>query len=118
MPQYYAILDNGQKAPKGKTMARRNQNQNRQGGKKVNYRMREGSNYYGEVSGVKKKSTARTSGVVADRAKAPARTSGIAADRRGKVTAAPKKKKNPYVDDYARKVRGAPSKNYKKGLYR
>lgn len=117
MPQYYKILDNGQKPVKEKAMPRKNQNINRQGGKKVNYRMREGSNYYGEVSGVKKKSTARTSGVAADRAKAPARTSGRTADSRGKVTAAPKKK-NPYIDDTSRKMRGAPNKNYVKGARR
>lgn len=119
MPQYYSVLDNGQKPVKEKAMAkmRKNQNVNRQGGKKVNYRMAEGSNYYGEVSGVKKKSTARTSGVAADRAKGSAKTSGRTADSRGKVTAAPKKK-NPFVDDASRKMRGAPSKNYKKGLYR
>lgn len=117
MPQYYKILDNGQKPVKEKAMPRKNQNINRQGGKKVNYRMREGSNYYGEVSGVKKKSTARTSGVAADRAKGAARISGRTADSRGKVTAAPKKK-NPYVDDTSRKMRGAPNKNYVKGARR
>lgn len=96
---------------------RRNAQVNRQGGKKVNYRMREGSNYYGAAGAAKKKSTGKTSGVAADRAKAAARTSGRTADSSGGSKKAPAKK-NPYVDDANRKMRGAPSKNYKKGLYR
>lgn len=111
MPQYYKILDNGQKPVKEKAMPRKNQNVNRQGGKKVNYRMAKGSNYYGEVSGVKKKSTARTSGVAADRAKAPARTSGRTADSRSGRGGANR------AEDSRMKSK-APSKNYKKGLYR
>jgi len=94
---------------------RRNQNVNRQGAKKVNYRMREGSNYYGDVSGVKNKSTARkqlpASGVAADRAKGAARTSGRTADSRGGRGGSTR------AEDM-RNARKAPSKNYKKGLYR
>ena len=105
MPQYYSVLDNGQKPVKEKAMAkmRKNQNVNRQGGKKVNYRMREGANYYGDVTAKKKESSF---------GKAEAGRMG------GAKPKAPAKKKNPYVDDTSRKMRGAPSKNYKKGLYR
>jgi len=97
MPQYYAILDNGQSKPKGAGMPRKNQNINRQGAKKVNYRMREGSNYYGDVTAGKKQASY-----------------GKAEDSRlaGKKPAA---KKNPYVDDTARKMKKAPNKNYVRG---
>ena len=98
MPQYYAILDNGQSKPKGSAMARRNQNTNRQGAKKVNYRMREGSNYYGDVTAGKKQASY-----------------GKAEDSRlaGKKPKAAKK--NPYVDDTSRKMKKAPNKNYRSG---
>lgn len=115
MPQYYAILDNGQSKPKGAGMPRKNQNTNRQGGKKVNYRMAAGSNYYGDVSGVKKKKS--TSGRVADRAVGPKKTSGRTADSVGRGAKAPAKR-NRYVDDTARKMGKKPSANYRKGLYR
>jgi hypothetical protein len=110
MPQYYAILDNGQSKPKGAGMPRRNQNKT-YGTKKVNYRMREGSNYYGDVTAGKKNASyskaedarlagkgraknnkaedarlargKKTSGRTADsRARGGARTSGRTADRR------------------------------------
>lgn len=84
MPQHYAILDNGVEAPKGNKMPKR-RNQNRTyAAAKVNWRMKEGSNYYGDVSGVKKKNpNPRTSGTVADRA-GRAKTSGRTADSYGR----------------------------------
>jgi hypothetical protein len=115
MPQYYAILDNGQSKPKGAGMPRRNQNKT-YGTKKVNGRMREGSNYYGDVSGAKKKAPSKsTSGSVADRAVGAKKTSGRSADSYGRGSVKAKSsapaKKNPYVDDTARKIRAkAPAK--------
>jgi len=119
MPQYYAILDNGQSKSKGSAMPRRNQNKT-YGTKKVNYRMAEGSNYYGAASGVKKKASgSKTSGTAADRAVGKAKTSGRTADSMGRGSAkastkAPAKR-NPFVDDTARKMKKAPNKNYRGG---
>ena len=80
MPQYYSILDNGQGKAKGKGMPRRNQNRT-YGTKKVNYRMREGSNYYGDVTAAKKrKALSRT----ADSYGRGARSSGRSADSYGR----------------------------------
>lgn len=127
MPQYYKILDNGQKPVKEKAMPRKNQNTNRQGGKKVNYRMREGSNYYGDVTAKKKESAfgkaeagrmgrvGRASNSRAEDArlagKRKARTSGRTADSRSGRGGASR------AEDSRMKSK-APSKNYKKGLYR
>jgi len=146
MPQYYTILDNGVKTPKEKKMAKR-RNQNRTyAAAKVNWRMKEGSNYYGDISGVKKKNpNPRTSGVVADRA-GKARTSGRTADSYGRGARSSGKTPDMYgrksprttgrtadsrsrtqgsanprtrgrtADSYAGRVKT--SRNYKKGLYR
>jgi hypothetical protein len=128
MPQYYAILDNGQSKPKGAGMPRKNQNKNRQGGKKVNYRMREGSNYYGDVTAGKKQASyskaedARFAGKGRGRnnkaedsrlagKKPKAKTSGRTADSRGGRGGSMR------AED-VRNARKAPSKNYRKGLYR
>jgi hypothetical protein len=147
MPQYYSVLDNGQGKAKGKAMPRRNQNRT-YGTKKVNYRMREGSNYYGEVSGVKTRKSAedrrlaasaaaakakntrsafgraedarfargkKTSNKTADtRARGGARTSGRTADSRGRGNTS----RGYLTAEANRQSRKAPSKNYRKGLYR
>ena len=97
---------------------RKNQNVNRQGGKKVNYRMREGSNYYGDVTAKKKESSfgkAEAGRMGGAKPKKNPYSDDTARKIRNKPAA---KKKNPYSDDTSRKMRGAPSKNYKKGLYR
>ena len=128
MPQYYAILDNGQSKPKGAGMPRRNQNINRQGAKKVNYRMREGSNYYGDVTAGKKQASyskaedARLAGKGRAKnnkaedsrlagKKPKAKTSGRTADSRtgrGGSTRA----------EDMRNARKAPNKNYVRGARR
>ena len=107
---------------------RKNQNVNRQGGKKVNYRMREGANYYGDVTAKKKESSfgkaeagrmggaGRASNNRAEDSrlagkKPKARTSGRTADGRGGRGSSTR------AEDM-RNARKAPSKNYKKGLYR
>lgn len=117
----------GHKKGKKPKAARRNQNVNRQGGKKVNYRMREGSNYYGDVTAKKKESSyskaeegrfSRIGRATNNRAedsrlagkKPKARTSGRTADSRGRG--------NSTRAETNRMMSKAPNKNYKKGLYR
>lgn len=110
MPQYYSILDNGQGKAKGKAMPRRNQNRT-YGTKKVNWRMREGSNYYGDVTAAKKRKAPSRS---ADSYGRGARSSGRSADSYGRGNTS----RGYLTAETSRQTRKAPNKNYSKGRYR